>query len=249
MNDYSIVETYTLPSKGKIYGFDVNPTVTIRSMTTREEMKRLSPSPYQYGKMCEILDDCITNELGISTYDMHIGDYQYLLYMLRVVTYGPEYKCENVCPYCGCTNTFNYDLDGVEKISDIEEYEKYRVVELPVSKKTVTLRYQTPRMLDAIEEMAKEAKKKSERKFDQSIIFLLSQIIETVDGAILDPMKVEDFATMLPMKDTNLILHHAEKMITSIGIPITMSHNCDICGLEYESRFTFTNQFFRPDIE
>ena len=41
MKDYTIAETYTLPSRGKIYGTGISETVTLRSMTTAEEQKRL----------------------------------------------------------------------------------------------------------------------------------------------------------------------------------------------------------------
>lgn len=42
--DYIISEEYTLPSHGKIYSKPVKEVVKLRSMTTNEEMKRLSPS-------------------------------------------------------------------------------------------------------------------------------------------------------------------------------------------------------------
>ena len=37
--DYTIAETFTLPSEGKIYSQKVNPQVQLRSMTTEEEMR------------------------------------------------------------------------------------------------------------------------------------------------------------------------------------------------------------------
>ena len=42
--EYTIAESYTLPSKGLVYEKPVNPKVTLRSMTVEEEMKRLAPS-------------------------------------------------------------------------------------------------------------------------------------------------------------------------------------------------------------
>ena len=38
-NDYTIMEGYELPSKGKIYSENVNPHIELRSMTARDEMK------------------------------------------------------------------------------------------------------------------------------------------------------------------------------------------------------------------
>ena len=75
MKDYNISENFILPSKGKIYTENINPDVTLRSMTTADEMKRLSPSEFPYKKMSTIIDDCIIEDLPLSAYDMCIGDY------------------------------------------------------------------------------------------------------------------------------------------------------------------------------
>ena len=89
----TVVEFFQLPSKGLIYGEGKElDKFKMRSMTTVEEMKRLSHSEDAYRLISEIIDDCVLGNLGISAYDMHIGDYQYMLHRLRVVTYGSEYK-------------------------------------------------------------------------------------------------------------------------------------------------------------
>ena len=78
--EYTIAEEYELPSKGKVYSKEVNPKVKLRSMTTEEEMKRLGHSPYVYKMFSELIDDCLVEKPNISTYDMCLGDYQYLFY-------------------------------------------------------------------------------------------------------------------------------------------------------------------------
>ena len=92
MSDYTIAEEFTLPSGGQLYDPPISPIVKLRSMTTEDEMKRLSPSERAYKNMCEIIDGCIVDDIGISTYDMCLADYQFLLHRIRVVTYGKEYK-------------------------------------------------------------------------------------------------------------------------------------------------------------
>ena len=97
----TIKETFTLPSKGLIYGQEINPKVTLRSMTTEDEMIRLSPSDSDYESSCELIDRCIEGEFPIKTYDLCLGDYQFLLTKLWLVTYGSEYKVVIQCPNCG----------------------------------------------------------------------------------------------------------------------------------------------------
>ena len=111
MQDYTIGENYTLPSLGKVYNVPVNPEIKIRSMTTEEEMKRVVSVDQPYKNMSEIIDDCLLESPGISAYDMCIGDYQFLLHKLRVVTYGPEYQVVNTCTYCGHENEDVINLD------------------------------------------------------------------------------------------------------------------------------------------
>ena len=53
--DFTISENYILPSLGKIYEEEFDPHITIRSMTTADEMKRLSPSELTYKNMCSII--------------------------------------------------------------------------------------------------------------------------------------------------------------------------------------------------
>ena len=85
MVDYTISEIFTLPSNGLVYDPPVAPEITLRSMTTADEMRRLSTSEYQYKPMSDIMNGCIVDGPKLSTYDMCLGDYQFLLYKLRIV--------------------------------------------------------------------------------------------------------------------------------------------------------------------
>ena len=158
MKDYTISETFVLPSKGKIYN-SVVPEVRLRSMSTMEEMKRLSPTDTPYKTMSEIIDDCLIDDIGISSYDLCIGDYLFLLHRLRVVTYGSKYTLTSICPFCGCENTDTIDLLDIPIKEYDEENEKYRSFILPTSGKEILLKYQTPRMVDTVELKVKELKK------------------------------------------------------------------------------------------
>ena len=74
MKDYTISESFTLPSKGLIYDKKFDPIVTIHSMQTRHEMMRLSPGEYPYKSLCDIIHDCIVSDIDINarTYFWHL---------------------------------------------------------------------------------------------------------------------------------------------------------------------------------
>lgn len=110
----TIQETFTLPSKGQIYDKPINPEITLRSMTTMDELKRLSPSDLPYKNMCDMIDDCMVNYKEKSSYDMCIGDYQFLLHKLRIVTYGSNYNMVVSCPNCASVEEKVFNLEDLE---------------------------------------------------------------------------------------------------------------------------------------
>ena len=251
MTNYSIAEEYTLPSLGKIYNEKVNPVVKLRSMTTEEEMKRLAPSERPYKNLCEIIDDCIVDPCGISSYDMCIADYQFLLHKLRVVTYGPDYNTTSTCPYCGSVNQHSISLDDLEVVHvDEDELKKYQEFTLPKSGHKITIAIQTPRMVDNITVENKEVKRRSKgQSADQTFILTLRSLVETVDGKVVDPIKKEQFLRKLPMMDTNYIMKHAQKLVESFGLDSVVSNSCSMCGLDYTSTFRISPEFFGPSID
>ena len=212
--NYTITGTYTLPSYGKIYkNKTVNPEVTLRSMTTAEEMKRLNPSDRAYKVMADIIDDCTINDIGISAYYMHLGDYMFLLHRIRVITYGKNYMLSSTCPYCGSILTDMIDLEELPIIPYTEEIEKYFEINLPKTEHSITLKMQTPRMLDDIIIRAKEMRKKSPTMTgDPSFLLSVEMMIDKIDGKEVDVLKKADFVRNLPMMDTNYILTYGQKL-------------------------------------
>lgn len=250
MADYIIKESYTLPSLGKVYNVAVNPEVSLRSMTTEDEMKRLSPSDKPHKLICEIIDDCLVEKPGISAYDMCLGDEQFLLHKLRIVTYGSDYKTQSTCPFCGCVTekTINLESLAVKQYSD--DLLSCLEFDLPKTGKHIKLKMQTPRMLDEVEAQKKELLKRYPHLVGEpAFLFRLMSLIESVDGVVLDPMKLEDFARTLPMMDTNYIMQKADKALKGIGLELSLDFNCSVCGLDYKGSFRTTQEFFGPSVD
>ena len=247
-NDYIIAEDYTLPSKGKVYNKEINPHIRLRSMTTREEMKRLNPSDKVYKNLCEVIDDCLVDKPGISSYDMCLGDYQFLLHKIRVVTYGPDFKAELRCPFCGCTNQRTINLDSLSVNEYSQDFDKYLELDLPKTGKHVKLKLQTPRMLDDVESKAKDLRKKTHNG-EPAFLLTLQALIDEVDGQKLNFIQLEDFVNRLPMLDANYILRYSEKANGLVGVDTMVEDTCDVCGLEYGATFRPTQEFFGPSID
>lgn len=251
MNNYSIAEEYRLPSLGKVYDENVDPVVKLRSMTTEEEMKRLAPTDRPYKNLCEIIDDCMVNDCGISSYDMCLADYQFLLHKLRIVTYGAQYNTTSTCPYCTSVNDSDVNLDDLSvTYLDEEEIAKYTEFTLPKSGHKINIRIQTPRMADAISSENSDIRRKSKGKgSDQTFLLTLRSLVHKVDGKVVDPIKKEQFLRKLPMMDTNYIIKHAQKLVESFGLDTQVSNTCPMCGLDYTSHFRISPEFFGPSID
>ena len=249
--NYSIVEEGILPSRGKIYSKQVNPNIKIRSMTTQEEMKRLAPSKDAYKTLCEIIDACLVENPGISSYDMCMADYKYLLHKLRVVTYGSEYPTVSVCPYCANENTIITSLEDLPvKEFNQEDYASLCEFTLPKTGKRIKLVMQSPRVLDYVESASKELTKKSNGLAgDSAFLFTVQTLIDPVDGQELDVVQKENFVRQLPMMDTNYIVKKSEKLVGSFGVDTSLTHRCNLCGLDYTTFFRYTKEFFGPSVD
>ena len=245
---YTIAEGYELPSRGKIYSVPVEAHVELRSMSARDEMKRLSPSSTQFKKLADIIEGCMIEKPAVHVYDMALGDYEFLLHKLRIVTYGPKYKMGLTCPHCGASFESDADLEQLEITEfDEEKFEALRSFVLPKSGDSIKIRFQTPRMLDEIEAQTKEARRKFKgAEVDFDILILLKNIIDEVNGNKLAPEKLETYINNLPAMDLVKIINNLDELNACVGINTKLIVDCPNCGGEVLTFFRFGSEFFRP---
>jgi len=244
----TIQESFVLPSHGKLYAEEFNPRITLRSMTTEEEMKRLSPSDNEFENLAEIIDACIKEELPVKAYDMCIGDFQFLLHKLRVVTYGSDYKMMLQCPNCGEVVKSSVNLDD-EEVHEFNEDEGLDLeITLPVTKHVIKLSLQTPRMLDVINSKAKEQRKKTKLNIKYEVMYTAMSLINTIDGQKANEMKKEKFVRELPLKDTNYILQKGDEINGKVGLDASVIAKCPNCTYEVVTNFRIQPEFFGPEV-
>jgi predicted RNA-binding Zn-ribbon protein involved in translation (DUF1610 family) len=246
--DYTIMEGYELPSKGKIYTENVNPHVELRSMTARDEMKRLSPSSTPLKTLADIIEGCCIEAPGIHVYDMSLGDYEFLLHKLRIVTYGEDYKVSLRCPECG---------DVVETIAklgqlDVKEFNEEEVrglqtFSLPKCGRSITLKFTSPRMVEEMEAKVKDMKRRYKTAtIDFETLVRLTEHIDLIDGEKKSDTELENILTNLPALDLQKILNHIDKLDLQIGLDNILYLTCPKCGEEVTTFFRFGPEFFRP---
>lgn len=240
----TISESFVLPSRGKLNNID--PHIVLRSMTTNEEKRRLSNSSEANKVMSTIINDCIIDR-KFDSYDLCVEDFTFLIYMLRVVTYGPDYPITVLCKNCFESNSFEVNLEELEIVTlDDFDFESKLTVELPTSKNKVRLRFQTPRDIDDINIRAKELSAKSKNKnVNWSYILNLVNRIEYINGERTVDGLVQKFVEDLPMRDTKVL----EKAIRNLrwGLVTTgLTHVCRECGKAFDYDMPLNRDFFDP---
>ena len=245
--NYTIAECFELPSKGLVYDTQFDPHIKLKSMTIRDEMKRTSQNATPHRNLCDIIDGCLLTKLPLSCYDLCVGDYEFLLHKLRIVTYGPEYKMVVGCPHCASVHEEKVSLDDLHiKQFEMKDLEDALSFTLPVCKKQITLRLQTPRMLDNIDAKTKEFKKKHKPEYDPTALITLQETIDLVDNSKLSYIELENFINQLGAKDANFILNKIAKSNSLIGIDTSIDVTCSTCGGDIKTFFRFGPEFFRP---
>lgn len=217
-------------------------------MTARDEMKRLNPSTTPFKTLADIIENCMLEKPAVSVYDMALGDYEFLLHRLRVVTYNDTYKMSVTCPYCLSTFDSEMHLDQLELHEfDLDKFENLRTFNLPKSGKLITIKFQTPRILDEIALKTKEMQRKFKNAdLDFTTMVTLLTGIEAVDGEHLDDIKLEAFIDKLPAMDMSKILQNISALNKSLGINNDFSLDCPKCGNEIQTFFRFGPEFLDP---
>ena len=246
--NYTIMEGYELPSKGRVYDKEVNPHLELRSMTARDEMKRLSPSVTPLKTLSDIIEGCMIEKPAIHVYDMCIGDYEYLLHKLRIVTYGAKYNLSCKCPECFKTIEAEANLESMDIVKiDEEKFNEIRTFELPSSKKQITLKLQSPRLLEETDAKVKDMQRKYKGvTIDFETLCKLLCNIETVDGLRLNQFDLENVINDLSALDMQKILNHIDLLGKQLGIKNLIYLTCPNCGEEVATFFRYGPEFFRP---
>ena len=245
-NSATITERYTLPSKGLIYGEKFNPTITLRSWTTEEEMLRCSPNELDYENMAKVIDACIMEELPISAYDMCVGDYTFLLHKLRIVSKGKIYPMVVQCPNCGEIVKADVDLD-TELVHEFDPDKGLdNEITLPVSGDVIKLSLQTPRKIDEVKIKAKEKKKKTGLNLDYSIMYSAMSYVSKVNGKVLNEVELENYIRKLNIEDLNTIRIKGLELDGKVGLDNSVIAKCKNCNYEIVTAFREQPNFLGP---
>lgn len=246
----SIHESYTLPSSGSdIYDFEVPEVVTLRAMSTLDEKLRLSSSN---GILIipQLIKQCMIEPKDLDVAELKMFDIQYLMYMLRIATYGPDYKVELRCPECGHVFTAEMLLSDIPVNSVPDDIHEQLTITLPVSGDVVECSLQSASDITAIQYESKRILSKfPEYVGDPEFIIRWKYIIKTVNGAEVPKKDIQSYIESMHAKDGAYLRSKYEKVVNSIGMDLSRIDICPECGEEVQYSLPVTTEFFRPSFD
>lgn len=246
-SDYQYQETVTLPSKGLLYPKEDCPTgdITMRAMTTGDESLTHGVTKDNVDvRMNRMIHGCILNGWNTDFGRMAMADRMFLLYRLRIITYGGEYKFAVECPKCGEESTYRIDLDKLPVTSLHEGWAEPFMVSLPISKRSIGWRYLRVDDEAGARSYRKQHKQRGGQS-DPTLVFQFARRIVSVDGDEDIPFEqLFTFINKMHAADSryweNNIKHH------SIGIETDIEVTCRECGKSHVLDLPVDDDFFRP---
>lgn len=240
-----ITETHRLPSDGKLYN-GMDPNITLRCMTTFEEKMRLGGGSF-CRTMINILNSCIIDPPeGFDAGTLTDFDLWFLIYKLRVITYGPQYMIEASCSKCGKRFTAVADLDSLKVTTLDDDYESKLSFTLPQSGDEIKIKFIQAKEVDEIsEESARILSRSPEYYGDPEYLLLMEHQIDTVNGAKLTKMDLSKYVATMTGRDS-AYFHRKVDQLGKYGIVESVSLSCEHCAGVDEYNLPFTGEFFRP---
>lgn len=244
----------TLPSKGAF-----NPEIPRGELVQRcmmvKDQKYLSGSNQSASSAIhQLLQNTTTSPEEFDIMKLTLPDTLYMLFKLRILSYGSEYRFRTRCPECGKKIEVKVDLSQVPVEVLDDDFEDKLVVELPHSKDKVYTKMLTNQ---DIEEVNREIKRRKKRNSEDESDYIL-RIVRSIDKVILaEPNKdgkkelkslleIERYISNLTDLDASTIIACRDSVV--YGVEPMIDYVCPECGEDIELSIQFSSEFFRPHI-
>lgn len=200
--------------------------VTLREMTVKEE-KGLFSSKRPFNKIIDLIKGCIVEPDGLDVKKLPLTEIVYLLFQLRKLSLGSDYKYKLVCGACN---------RNIEKEISLDEFEvRYlRDGATPTyscdiaSGAKVTFKYLTGDDQIDIDNVVRMRASKAGVNFDGGFVYRLAKQISEINGEQVSTPEKEMFIDKL----THSELETLNETITDneFGIDLSVVIDCPWCN-------------------
>lgn len=223
--------------------------VTLRAMMVSEEKILYTAKDFSFIK--KIVKACCIEPKDLDIKTLHPNDLIYLLYAIRLITFGSKYTDERKCPNCGLKQDIEIDISEMEMTQlETEGLTEKLKVKLPFDGSELQLKLLSQGELDEIDRRVKNAVQRGTVKDAEGNEFMLKlcKIIEEKDGEPFESEKHKlAFIESLTSRDLAAITATVNKI--EFGFNTTVYRECINCGEEMEVTGTICPEFFHPTTE
>lgn len=231
-----------LPSRGLLYD-GIPGEFTLKMITTAEEKFLYGSSGDVFSK---VLENCIVSPKGINLDELLPFDELFLLFQLRIHSYGPKYRVSGKCPYCGNIETFDVDLDELPIYYLDETFQEPIEFTLPKCGKKVSIKLLRKKDYESVRRRAKKISKSTGTNFKElEYVMRMAKYIKQIDGEDVDEGQAQAFVEKLVGYDTAYFWDKLDEMI-KCGIDNVTEVTCGNCGEDYDLVCRISSEFFRP---
>lgn len=239
-----------LPSQGLL-----NPEIPEGKLVQRcmmvQDQKFLSGTNQNPGTVLnQLIQRTIIEPEGFDIENLTMPDSIYLLFKLRVLSYGKDYTFKTRCPECGKKINVTIDLSEIPVNTLEEGYQENLVVTLPHRGDIVHTKLLTNRELSDIDKEIKRRKKRNP-KDDSAYVLRLVYAIEKIElveekKELTHPLDIERYLESLTDLDASMIA--AARDSVNYGMATEVEYVCPECEEDIEVNIQFSSEFFRPHI-
>lgn len=243
-----IHETHEIPSRGILYGEGVPSQITLRAMDALDEKKRLAGNGMS--TIADVINGCIVGDESIDVKNFVLADVEFLMYKLRIETYGPDYKLNVMCqnPKCGHIHEHTINLDELDiRYIDDDFIYPFTLPALPKSKDVITAKIMTVNDYTNMEGRASKILNKFPDYIgDPEYILKPEYRIVEVNGEVIPSYKIQKYIESMHMMDRRFFECKYDDAINGFGLDTSVVLKCPDCGEDIFINLPVTDEFFRP---
>ena len=242
----TVYETIKLPSNGVFYKNGLS-EVNVEYMTSKDEDLLTTPSLLENGTMLDVLLKRKIKSHGVIVEDLLPGDRNKIILFLRTSSYGGNYSVQATDPRTGVPFKTSVDLLKLQhkEVKELPDEFGHFTVEIPMRKKTVTIRLLTSGEEAKLLKKANEIKDAYGLEFSDFTTMKLKAHIVGINEKS-DRTYIDKFVDAMPALDALTI----RRKIQEISPDVDMGYEFTAPdGYKFKSYLSVGMDFFFPSLD
>ena len=241
----ALTETVKMPSRGLIPG--VPKEIVIKAIQRKDKKKLLMSETDDV--LLSLLQYSIVSPSDFNVYNLLPFEAEYLLYRLRILTYGSNHVFKDRCPNCREVNDVNMDLNLIPIVELPDNFKLTFDIKLPISNDLITCKLLTEGERIAISKQAKELKEGTGNNSVDIDILWESRVVAINGYDKLAPIEKTQYLDEMNDYDSEYLMEYYNAYQGNYGLQTELHYICDKCKKSVDSDMPSIYTFFRPTIK